>query len=253
MKLKQITFHFENLESITIDGKYVGYFLVDELSTYFARTACNSFDKMDVANVFAIEIHKDANKEYYAFGQMDCEDCKCMTFDRVTGYNDITSIQFEMVRECSEYTSVAEKYDYLVHWAGDSDFINEAQINYISQDGHLYIVIAEGKTIEDFFDKEDIDDSEYMDFHFDMFDVGDEHSNTDRYKEETQMDNKGRMEFYFELQQTIMNQYQVDESIAKEAIMKSDMNNIIDAIGKFVYHDPIDHWAKSVWCCYERK
>lgn len=184
MKLKQITFHFENLESITIDGKYVGYFLVDELNTYFARTACNSFDKIDVANVFAIEIHRDASKEYYAFGQMDCKDCKCMKFDRLTEYDDITSIQFELARERSELTSVVENYDYLVHWTGDSDFTNEAQTSYISDDGNLYIVIAEGKTIEDFFNKEDIDDSEYMDFHFDMLDVGDEYSNPDRYKED---------------------------------------------------------------------
>lgn len=188
MKLKQITFQLENCDSITIDGKYVGYFLVDELNISFERIACNAIDRIDVANVFAIEIHRDANKERYQFGQDGYEKFKQMVFDRFTRWDDITSIQFELVRECDELTSGLESYDYydyLIHWVGDSDADNEAQTSYISKDGHLYIVIAEGKTIEDFFNKENIDDSEYMDFHFYMLDVGDEYSNPDRYKEKT--------------------------------------------------------------------
>lgn len=67
------------------------------------------------------------------------------------------------------------------------------------------------------------------------------------------MNEKDKMEFHLELQQIIMNQYQANESIARDAIMISDMDKIIDKIGRFVYHDPIDDWAKSVWCCYERR
>ena len=48
----------------------------------------------------------------------------------------------------------------------------------------MYIVIADKKNIEDFFYLEDIEDEEYVDFHFDMLDVGDEYSNPDRYKVE---------------------------------------------------------------------
>ena len=62
--------------------------------------------------------------------------------------------------------------------------INKSQINYLSDCGNFYIVIAENKKIEDFFDLEEINDEEYMDFHFSMCDVGDKYGNPDRYKSE---------------------------------------------------------------------
>lgn len=33
MKLKKITLVFENCDAVTIDGKYIGYFLVDDICT----------------------------------------------------------------------------------------------------------------------------------------------------------------------------------------------------------------------------
>lgn len=184
MKLKQITFYFENCDWITIDGKYVGCFLVDELHTYFKRTARNAIEKVDAANVFAIEIHKDANKERYQFEQNQDDDFKQMTFDRFSKHRDISSIGFELEVPIDEETCKLERYDYYLNWVGDSDYENEAQTNYISKDGHLYIVVATDKDIEDFFDWDKIDDSEYMDFHFDMCDVGDKYGDPDRYNDE---------------------------------------------------------------------
>ena len=91
MKLKNITFTFENCEMITIDGKYIGSFLVDEIKTSIQRVACNAIIQMDIAKVIAIEIHKDANKYTNTFGR------KLMAFDRFLEYDDITSIEFELV------------------------------------------------------------------------------------------------------------------------------------------------------------
>lgn len=186
MKLKNITFVFENCDFVTIDGKYVGDFLVDDIKTSISRIACNAIEKMDTAYTFAIEIHKDANKERYQFGQEQCEDFKQMTFDRFSKVNDITSIQFELEDnyvkegECSK----VESYDYVIHWTGDNDFVNEAQKSYMSECGNLYIVIADGKNIEDFFDVEGINDEYSMDLHFDFYDIGNKYSNPDRYKSE---------------------------------------------------------------------
>lgn len=59
--------------------------------------------------------------------------------------------------------------------------------------------------------------------------------------------------FYDELAQSIMNLYNVDCTVAHEAIRISDMDKIIQKIGGFVYHDAVEHWAKSVWVCYNRK
>lgn len=186
MKLKYIEFVFENCDYIKIEGKYIGDFLVDNLETSIKRIACNSIEKMDAANIIAIEIHKDANKERYQFGQSHIEDFKEMTFDRFKEYGDITSIQFELEEDYVEEGQVPRKeyYDYYVNWTEDNEYINEAQKTYLSKSGNLYIVIADKKNIEDFFCLEDIEDGEYMDFHFSMYDVGDEYSNPDRYKTE---------------------------------------------------------------------
>lgn len=186
MKLKFIEFVFENCDSIKIEGKYIGDFLIDNLKTSIKRIACNSIEKIDVAKTVAIEIHKDANKERCQFDQDHIENFKQMTFDRFKAYGDITSIQFELEEDYVEEGQLPRRecYDYYVDWTGDSEYTNEAQKTYLSKEGNLYIAIADEKNIEDFFDLEEIEDEDYMDFHFDMCDVGDEYSDPDRYKTE---------------------------------------------------------------------
>lgn len=171
MKLKEITLVLENCECITIDGKYIGDFLVEDIRTSIQRIACNAIDKMDVAYTFAIEIHKDANKLHSEFDRKPI-------FDRLISWDDITSIQFELFQDYVEdgQEPIVEHYDYYVHWTGESNQENDSQKSYISNVGNLYIVIADGKGIEAFFDKEAIDHEEHMDFHCCMYDIGDKYS-----------------------------------------------------------------------------
>ena len=180
MKLKNITLIFENCDYLTIDGKYIGDLIVDDLHTCFRRIACNAIEKVETANTFAIEIHRDANKDRHQFGQSDVPHFKQKVFDRIEEYDDITHIEFELEETYVEDGEVprVEHYEYGVNWVGDSEYENEAQTTYISSGGNMYLVIAEGKGIEDFFDKGEINDEDAMDFHFDMCDVG------DRYGEE---------------------------------------------------------------------
>lgn len=65
--------------------------------------------------------------------------------------------------------------------------------------------------------------------------------------------NKEIQQFYEELKQSIMAKYQTDEKTAIKAIDFSDMDYIVSQIQEFVYHDPIEYWAESVWACYQRK
>ena len=175
MILKRITFVLENCDCITIDGKYIGDFLVEDIRTSIQRIACNAINKMDVAHTFAIEIHKDANKVRHLFG---CEEDKELTFDRFTSYNDITQIELELTNDYVEegQEPIVEHYHYYIHWVGDDDYVNEAQKSYISNVGNLYIVVADGKNIEDFFYKEQIDNHDHMDFVCSMYDIGDKYS-----------------------------------------------------------------------------
>mgnify|MGYP003417842844 CR=1 FL=1 len=172
MKLNNVTFTFENCDRITIDGKYIGDFLVEEIKTSIQRVACNAIMKFDTAHVIAIEIHKDANKRRSSFDFWGCNDDKHMIFDRISKWDDITHIDFTL-----ENSDESENdYSYTVNWVGDSDMNNEAQHSLVSKNGNLYIVISEGKNIEDYFEFEMINDSEYMDFKFEMYDVGEKNN-----------------------------------------------------------------------------
>lgn len=174
-KLKYITFVFENLDTITIDGRYVGAFLVDDIHTKIQRIACNSIEKISTANTFVIEIHKDANVNRYRFNQVNLEDFKELTFDRFT-VRDITSIEFELEKvnyESNEYPCV-EYHSYYVYWDDNGEYCNMAQNNYLSQDKSIYIVIAKDKSLKDFFDLQTIDSCEKMELYWEMRDVFEE-------------------------------------------------------------------------------
>ena len=173
MKLKNITFILENCDAIEIDGKYIGDFLVDDITTTIQRIGCNSINQIVTAHTIAIEIHKDANKERYQFGQSQIESFRQMTFDRLTNFNDITAIEFTLGVEGDDIDKCQE-YHYYVDWVGNLDYANAAQVVYLSDLGHLYICIKKDGSISDYFDMELINDSEYMEFAFNMMGVGDD-------------------------------------------------------------------------------
>lgn len=167
MRLKDITFNFENCEMITIDGKYIGDFEVSDLTTSISRIACNAIDQIDTANTIAIEIHKNADKKYNPFG---LKYYYGTIFKRLMA-DDIASIQFTLENQYNDIVK-STTYHYYVDWVGGSNYYNEAQKHHLSKDGNLYLLIKNNAQIEDYFNKEEIDDSEYMNFHFNMFDVG---------------------------------------------------------------------------------
>ena len=160
----------ENCEYITLDAKYFGELFVDGIYEQIKRIACNSISNMKSAKEVAIEIFKEANEvDYCPFGQ----DEKVKIFDRLTQYNDITSLTFYYEKKNEDddkkkkknKETEYDKEDIYINWYGDSDNENESQISYISSQGNLYIVIAKDKNVEDFFDAVSIEDVEDMDFH----------------------------------------------------------------------------------------
>ena len=174
MKLEKITLHFENCDCLTIDGKYIGNFHVGDIKTVIQRIACNSIRQMDIVHTFAIEIHKDADKEHFPLG---IKENKQSVFDRLTAWDDITSIEFVLVEQCNDdvWMPIEKHYNYYVHWTGNNNEVNSAQKHYISKQGNLYIVISEKETMEDYFNKEKIDDKDCMEFTCSMYEIGDKY------------------------------------------------------------------------------
>ena len=152
MELKKITFVFRDGDFVTIDGKYVGDFVVGEIKSNFLRNdLTNSIEKNDVANLFAIEIHKAANQVMHQFGMFDLE---MLVFDRITNYNDITDIRF---------TLDDVEYKYIVCENIDADLrVNKDMETYISWHDNLYIFISNKSKLEYYFDYSMINSASYQ-------------------------------------------------------------------------------------------
>lgn len=163
MKLNQITFHLENCDHITIDGKYIGDFLVDQIERTIRRTAYNSIDCVDTAKCFVIEIHKDADKPHYELGDFDS---RTSVFNRLIQWYDICQIDFDLTDGSDPRFANYEHYSYFLDWTGDDGQINEAQSVYISDLGNIYIVVKANSTIDDYFIKEQINMPCYTENHF---------------------------------------------------------------------------------------
>ncbi|MEG1563767.1 MAG: hypothetical protein RR365_08580 [Bacteroides sp.] len=175
MKIDNLTLGFENCDFVTISGKYICSFLVDDIRTSFQRIACNSIEKIDVAYTFVVGIHKDADVKYNQFG---LEDFEATVFNRICGGSDITSIEFDLIRQYEEDAPTTneprtEHYRYLIEWSGECENKNTEQKTYISKCDSLYLVIDKNKGVEDFFDMEEINDKDTMDIVFEMCDIGD--------------------------------------------------------------------------------
>lgn len=161
MKLDYLELGFENCEIARIPGKYIGNFHVGNLETTYRRIGCNVIHKVDDCHEFAVEIHQDADMQTYTYAWEGSGEHRSL-FERIQSYPDITSIEFSIDGEKTYFWT-----DY------DEESSNPPQKTYVSKLGHMYLVIGEKTRLNDFFDREEINDAEYMDFHFDMCDVGD--------------------------------------------------------------------------------
>ncbi len=184
-RIKEITFTFENCEMITIPGKYIGSFCVDDVRKSVERVAMNAICEMDVCHSFCVEIHKDANVEYRACGH---ESNPVRKFDRFLEWNDITQIEFSLVSDETYFeleqcdASVPEdagwekKFSYFLDWGGGvgGECVNPYQKTVISGGGWLYIVVDKNHSMEDFFPEEEINDPSYMQAEEEFLDIGDE-------------------------------------------------------------------------------
>lgn len=176
MIIKQIDFILENCEIVSIPGYYIGFIDINDIKTNISRVACNCVMEMRVCNDFAIEIHRDANKKYAPF-DIDDPERITSTFDRLTKWRDITSIELTLTDNeyyDEDFDEHIETNKIFLHWTGDNEFENAGQLCYINKSGDLYITVNDGKkSMYDVFGKE-IDDPECVDLHFEFMDVGDD-------------------------------------------------------------------------------
>ena len=154
--ITKVEFVFENCESFEIEEKHFGSFQISNIETSIYRIACNAISKMTTAHTIALEIFSEANIEYNPFGSLEAN----KKFDRITSWRDITSIilYYDDGKEESYYV------DYIDEHEGALGTENVNQKSYISSLGNLYLVIASDKNIADFFDTDEIECKDSLDF-----------------------------------------------------------------------------------------
>nr|DAH73365.1 MAG TPA: hypothetical protein [Caudoviricetes sp.] len=162
MNIKKIEFILENCEVITIDGRFIGDFDLDNIKTRVRRVA-NAINKIVSVEDVAIEIRSLANVTTTCPWGVD-ETFK--PFDRLTEHHDITAIVVYFNDNSSEC--------YYVNYRSKGDYIGAKNLNqhtHVSSLGNLYLVISEKNTIEDYWDIRKINDENAMYFKFSMYNI----------------------------------------------------------------------------------
>lgn len=173
-EIKDLYFKLENCEQIHIPKNAIGNLHIGGIKEEINRIACNSISKYSIADEFAIEIYRDKSINYTTEGMFlfdeDAQKKSAMdfVFDRLTGHQDIT--QIGIVFEGGSYEEYEVNYEEKTEGFLGSENINEKV--YISEIGNLYIVIEDGKTIEDYFQLAEINDKNYVEYLKDLRDIG---------------------------------------------------------------------------------
>jgi hypothetical protein len=165
MKLESITFILENCDSITIDGRYIDSFHIEDARTSIFGFNGNNVRETETIHHFAVNICAGANVERYAFGLQRPEMGDERVFNRLLEYDDITQVELNLVSnsKCDNRKSEGVHYHYDLHWVGDDENNNAAQKSYLSKTGNLYILVDENRNIRDYFPISDIEDGCVLD------------------------------------------------------------------------------------------
>lgn len=158
--VKSIEFGFENLEHFIIDAKYFGALELSNINTCIKRIACNSISKFECVDDVAMMIFSEGDDEYSVFK----DDSDMTKFKRLNEWRDIAAITMIYDDDSRE--------EYYVNWedenAGELGSDNILQCNYTNKFGDLYIIISKKKSFSDFFDDEEMEDEDFIEFAKDM-------------------------------------------------------------------------------------
>ena len=130
MKLKYLTFEFDNFDVHTIEGKYADIRAMEISRDYsYADELICSFAVEIDSRANTVHINENNNMQYLPFNWLD--------------YGHISHVVYELEGDDRIYC-------YPVLWS-DSPSVNKFQKSCISRQGNMCIVIDENKGIEDYF------------------------------------------------------------------------------------------------------
>lgn len=152
-KLERVTFVLADGKSISIDAKYLGTFVLDEISESYERGISFGIFRQKWANLLICEVYKLANAKN-EFAQLL--------------RSDIAMIKLETIQQnpFNRTLATTKYYTYYTDWCQESDDSNDFQETMISKEGNLYIVISKNEYLEYYFPKKEINNHKLMEEHF---------------------------------------------------------------------------------------
>lgn len=152
-ELERVTFVLANGESVSIDKKHLGTFVLDEISESYERGISSGIFRQKWANLLICEVYKLANAKS-AFAQLL--------------RSDIAMIKLETIQQSPFNRALAttKYYTYYIDWCQVSDDSNDFQETLISKEGNLYIVISKNEYLEYYFPEKEINNHKLMEEHF---------------------------------------------------------------------------------------
>lgn len=148
-EVRSIEIVFENCDCLTLKRNLLGGVYISGIHETIRRVASNSLCKFKSADEIVLEVLPEAaEQDYCPFG---LEDEKAKKMKRLSQLNDITAVIIM-------YKNGSREYIYTDYDEGDQEGqLGAPNINqkiYMSPGKHLYIVIARGKEISDYFTEE---------------------------------------------------------------------------------------------------
>lgn len=152
-RLEKVTFVLANGESVNINEKYFGTFVLDEISESYERGISSGIFRQKWANLLICEVYKLANTKN-EFAQLLS--------------SDVAMIKLETIRQnpFNRTLATTKYYTYYIDWCQESDDSNDFQETLISKEGNLYIVISKNEYLEYYFPKKEINNHKLMEGHF---------------------------------------------------------------------------------------
>lgn len=152
-ELERVTFVLANGESVSIDKKHLGTFVLDEISESYERGISTGIFRQKWANLLICEVCKLANakNEFAHFLS-----------------NDIVKIKLETIQQnpFNRTLATTKYYTYYIDWCQEREDSNDFQETLISKEGNLYIVISKNEYLEYYFPAKEINNHKLMEEHF---------------------------------------------------------------------------------------
>ena len=167
MIIKNIVFYFENCDSVTIDEKYIGDICLKNFEKKIIKNDKYSIDIQNICNYIFIEIHNSANVQDYVLNLNinNSKNNKYYIFDRLNQYHDVVAFEITFFDDSLPENKTFKEF-YVTAYTDINPYIfdsgNINQSSYISNLGHLYLLITPNKTIFDVINIDQINNEDYI-------------------------------------------------------------------------------------------